>query len=113
MDRRTWREPASNDTHAQWQRGVERPGSSVDLKHGAQARKTPQVQALGGWLHPLDMLANLPTYPAQWFVKRLVQRTIKKAEFVPTVRLGLGIVLFPVWWFLQPCQADCTQDGDG
>lgn len=46
------------------------------------------------------MLANLPTYPAQWFVTRYVDKAVKNVEFVPTMRLGMGIVLFPLWWFL-------------
>ena len=48
------------------------------------------------WIRPLTVLANLPTWPAQTLVKRLVQRTVKKAEFVPTMRLGYGILALPV-----------------
>ena len=29
-----------------------------------------------------------------------MNKTIKNVEFVPTMRLGMGVLLFPVWWFL-------------
>jgi hypothetical protein len=52
------------------------------------------------WIRPLTVLANLPTWPAQTLVKRLVQRTVKKAEFVPTMRLGYGILALPCSWLM-------------
>lgn len=52
------------------------------------------------WIRPLTVLANLPTWPAQTLVKRLVQRTVKKTEFVPTMRLGYGILALPCSWLM-------------
>ena len=89
------------DTHAQWQKAwIEAGSPGRPEAWGTSAEDIRKSKPWAGWLHPLAMLANLPTYPVQWFVTRYVNKTIKNREFVPTVRLGLGIVLFPVWWFL-------------
>lgn len=34
------------------------------------------------------------------FVRRFVDKTIRKAEFIPTMRLGYGIILFPLNWIV-------------
>ena len=89
------------DTHAQWHEAWKEAGSPGRPEAwGTSAEDIRNSKPWAAWLHPLAMLANLPTYPAQWFVTRYVDKTIKNREFVPTVRLGLGIVLFPLWWFL-------------
>ncbi|MAA97026.1 MAG: hypothetical protein CMN86_01915 [Stappia sp.] len=89
------------DTHAQWHEAwIEAGSPGRPEAWGTSAEDIRKSKPWAAWLHPLAMLANLPTYPAQWFVTRYVDKTIKNREFVPTVRLGLGIVLFPVWWFL-------------
>lgn len=89
------------DTHAQWQEAwIEAGSPGRPEAWGTSAEDIRKSKPWAAWLHPLAMLANLPTYPAQWFVTRYVDKTIKNREFVPTVRLGLGIVLFPLWWFL-------------
>ena len=46
------------------------------------------------------MLANLPSYPAQMLVNYCVKKTTKNAEFVPTMRLGFGVVIFPLSWLV-------------
>lgn len=52
------------------------------------------------WLQPISMLANLPSYPAQMLVNYCVKKTTKNAEFVPTMRLGFGVVIFPLSWLV-------------
>ena len=90
----------------------QKPGRPDDLKHGARAPDdVREPKPWAAWLHPLAMLASLPTYPAQWFVTRYVDNTIKNREFVPTVRLGLGILscfLVVVVPAVHRRGADCT-----
>lgn len=89
------------DTQAQWHEAWKEAGSPGRPEAwGTSKEDIRKSKPWAAWLHPIAMLANLPTYPAQWFVTRYVDKTIKNREFVPTMRLGLGIVLFPVWWFL-------------
>ena len=52
------------------------------------------------WIRPLTWLANLPSLPMETFVRRFVDKTIRKAEFIPTMRLGYGIILFPLNWIV-------------
>lgn len=89
------------DTHAQWHAAwteAGSPGRPEAWGMGPDDVRRPKPWA--AWLHPLAMLANLPSYPAQWFVIRFVEKTIKNRDFVPTMRLGISILLFPLWWFL-------------
>ena len=51
-------------------------------------------------LRVLGWLANAPSYPLQWLIQWWVGRTVKKAEFVSTMRLGYGMLLFPLYWML-------------
>ncbi len=89
------------DTHAQWHEAwIEAGSPGRPEAWGTSAEDIRKSKPWAAWLHPLALLANLPTYPVQWFVTRYVDKRIKNREFVPTMRLGLGIVLFPLWWFL-------------
>ena len=51
-------------------------------------------------LVPLTWVANLPSLPTQLFIDRFVSKTVKKVEFVSTMRLGFGILLFPLTWLV-------------
>ncbi len=47
---------------------------------------------------PLAILAHASTWPAMALVKWWVKRSVRKPEFVSTMRLGYGIVMLPLWW---------------
>ena len=51
-------------------------------------------------LTPLAWLANVPTWPTELVIRRFVAKTVRKAEFVSTMRIGYGILLFPLTWLL-------------
>ena len=86
------------DTHAQWQEAWTKPVAD-DPRHGAQARKTSGSPSLGRGGAPARHVGQPANLSGAVVRPRYVERPIKNREFVPTVRLGLGIVLFPVWWF--------------
>ena len=52
------------------------------------------------WMRPLFMLANLPSWPAATFITSHVNRSVKKLEFVATMRFGYGILLMPLTWLI-------------
>ena len=74
------------DTHAQWQEAWTEAGSPGRPEAwGTSTEGIRKSKPWAAWLHPLAMLANLPTYPAQWFVTRYVDKAVKNVEFVPTM----------------------------
>ena len=52
------------------------------------------------WMRPLFMLANLPSWPTAMLISVHVQRSVKKPEFVATMRFGYGILLMPLTWLI-------------
>lgn len=52
------------------------------------------------WMRPLVMLANLPSWPTATLISAHVQRSVKKPEFVATMRFGYGILLMPLTWLI-------------
>ena len=52
------------------------------------------------WMRPLFMLANLPSWPTAMLISAHVQRSVKKLEFVATMRFGYGILLMPLTWLI-------------
>lgn len=52
------------------------------------------------WMRPLVMLANLPSWPTATLISAHVQRSVKKLEFVATMRFGYGILLMPLTWLI-------------
>ena len=65
-------------------------------------------------LTPLAWLANVPTWPTELFIRRFVAKTVRKAEFVSTMRVGYGILLFPLTWVLTSLLAGLlAPDGSG
>jgi len=69
----------------------------------AWGTKPSKVRCARQWtriLAPLTWVANLPSWPMQLFIERFVSKTVRKAEFVSTMRLGYGILLFPLTWLL-------------
>ena len=52
------------------------------------------------WMRPLFMLANLPSWPTATLISAHVQRSVKKLEFVATMRFGYGILLMPLTWLI-------------
>jgi 1-acyl-sn-glycerol-3-phosphate acyltransferase len=65
-------------------------------------------------LTPLAWLANVPTWPTELLIRRFVAKTVRKAEFVSTMRIGYGILLFPLTWFLTSLLAGgLAPDGSG
>ena len=52
------------------------------------------------WMRPLVMLANLPSWPTAMLISVHVQRSVKKLEFVATMRFGYGILLMPLTWLI-------------
>jgi len=52
------------------------------------------------WVRPLFMFANLPSWPATTFITSHVNRSVKKLEFVATMRFGYGILLIPLTWLI-------------
>jgi hypothetical protein len=61
---------------------------------------------------PLACLAHAITWPALAMVKWWVHRSVRKPEFVSTMRLGYGIVLLPVWWLFM-CAAAAAMAPEG
>ena len=52
------------------------------------------------WMWPLFALANLPSWLTSHFLVRYVNKTVKKLEFVATMRFGYGILIFPLTWLI-------------
>lgn len=52
------------------------------------------------WMRPLFMLANLPSWPTAMLISAHVQQSVKKLEFVATMRFGYGILLMPLTWLI-------------
>lgn len=112
-----WREDATwaehvRDAHDQWHDAWTKAGTPGRPEAwGLAATEVRPAKPWVPWLQPLAMLANLPSYPAQMFVTRYVNKTIKKVEFVPTMRLGFGILLFPLSWLLWSVLAGLLAPG--
>ena len=107
---RTWEEQWQNDsswadhvtsTHDQWIASWDvagRPGRPEAW--GTHASQTRTQRSWVHWIRPLLFLANLPSWPATRFITSFVDRSVKKLEFVATMRFGYGILLLPLTWLI-------------
>ena len=96
-----WREDVKK-AHSHWEHAWER----ADKKGRPEAwgmsnediRVAPHNQTLDD-THRL--LLNLPSLPTEILIKRVVSKTVKQREFVSTMTLGYGMILFPLTWFIE------------
>lgn len=96
-----WQERVRS-AHDTWKRAHE-TGKSTGRPE-AWGRSPSDVRDRRRWLavlSPLAWVAHAPTLPTEFFIRRHVAKTVKKPEFVSTMRLGIGILLFPLTWLLE------------
>ena len=88
---------AFDDWKTAWER-LERKGRPEAW--GTAPSKIRTQRAWVQWMRPLFLLANLPSWPATAFITSHVNRSVKKLEFVATMRFGYGILLIPLTWLI-------------
>jgi len=96
-----WRE-AVKKAHAQWEQAWERAGRCGRPEAWGMKNEDTRVAPHNRrWMTPIALLLNLPSLPTELLIQRVVSKTVKQLEFVSTMTLGYGMILFPLTWLIE------------
>lgn len=109
-----WRDQVVEAFHA-WERASKAsPRKGRPESWGTSPDDIRLVRRGVGLLSALGMLANVPSWPTEQLIRRHVAKTVRKPEFVSTMRVGFGILLLPVTWLsVSALAASLAPDGQG